>query len=72
MPYTGTPPEGANHGSSIKNSATYEALVRQGHSKASAAAISNAALSKGFKKGRHHSKSAGRGRKGPRRQRQNR
>jgi len=55
MPYTGTPPGGADHGPSIKNPATYEALVREGKSRASAAAISNAAVHKGFKKGRHRS-----------------
>lgn len=54
MPYTGTPPQGADHGPSIKNAAVYEALVREGKSKSSAAAISNAALNKGAKRGRHH------------------
>ena len=44
------------HGPSIKNPKTYEALKREGHSKASAAAISNDALNKGHKKGVHHSK----------------
>jgi len=53
LPYTGTPPEGISHGPSIKNPATYEALMREGHSKASAAAISNSALKKTGKKGRH-------------------
>jgi len=53
LPYTGTPPEGISHGKSIKNPATYEALMRDGHSKSSAAAISNAALNKSGKKGRH-------------------
>jgi hypothetical protein len=47
-------PGGKSPGPSIKNPATYEALKRQGKSKASAAAISNAALNKGFKKGVHH------------------
>ena len=42
------------HGKSIKNPATYEALKREGMSKGKAAAISNAALNKGYKKGRHH------------------
>lgn len=56
MPYTGTPPTGAYHGPSIKNPATYEALMREGHSQASAAAISNSALHKGYKRGRHRSK----------------
>jgi hypothetical protein len=62
MPYTGTPPEGVSHGPAIKNSATYEALMRDhpGWSKAKAAAISNSALNKGHKKGRHHAR---RGRK---------
>lgn len=55
MPYTGTPAEGADHGPSIKNSAVYEALMREGKSKGAAAAISNAALSKGQRKGRHRS-----------------
>lgn len=45
-----------NHGKSIKNPRTYEALRRQGKSKSAAAAISNAALNKGFKKGRRHRK----------------
>lgn len=58
MPYTGTPPGGAYHGPSIKNNATYEALVRDGHSKSSAAAISNAALGKGHRRGKHHSRKA--------------
>jgi hypothetical protein len=56
MPYVGTPPSGVSHGPSIKNNATYEALVRDGHSRESAAAISNAALNKGHHKGRHHKK----------------
>jgi hypothetical protein len=56
MPYTGTPPGGAYHGKSIKNPATYEALVREGHDKASAAAISNGALNSGHRKGRHRSR----------------
>ena len=43
-----------DHGPSIKNPKTYEALKRQGKSKASAAAISNEALNKGYKKGVHH------------------
>lgn len=54
MPYTGTPPGGADHGPSIKNPATYEALMRSGKmSKAKAAAISNAARKKSGRKGRH-------------------
>lgn len=56
MPYTGTPPGGAYHGPSIKNPATYEALMREGHSQSSAAAISNGELKKGHKKGRHRSR----------------
>jgi hypothetical protein len=56
MPYTGTPPGGISHGKSVKNPATYEALMREGHTQSEAAAISNSALNKGFKKGRHHSK----------------
>lgn len=43
------------HGKSIKNPATYEALKREGKSKSSAAAISNAALNKGQAKGVHRS-----------------
>jgi hypothetical protein len=43
------------HGKSVKNPAVYEALKREGKSKSSAAAISNAALNKGFKKGVHRS-----------------
>lgn len=55
MPYTHTPAKGADHGPSIKNPATYEALMRSGGmSKGRAAAISNAALNKGQRKGRHH------------------
>jgi len=42
-------------GGFIKNPATYEALKREGKSKASAAAISNAAINKGYKKGVHRS-----------------
>lgn len=59
MPYVGTPPQGVSHGKSIKNNATYEALMRDhpGWGKAKAAAIANGAIKKGFKKGRHHSKS---------------
>jgi hypothetical protein len=58
MPYTGTPPEGVSHGPSIKNNATYEALMRDhpGWSQSKAAAIANGALKKGYKKGRHRSK----------------
>ena len=40
-------------GPSVKNPATYEALKREGMPKGQAAAISNAALAKGFKKGVH-------------------
>jgi hypothetical protein len=61
MPYATDahgPKKGYNHGKSIKNSATYEALItKQGMSKGQAAAISNAALNKGARKGRHHKKS---------------
>ena len=48
-------PGGKKPGPSIKNPATYEA-IRRDHpklGKASAAAISNAALAKGYKKGKH-------------------
>jgi hypothetical protein len=47
---------GKNHGKSIKNPRTYEALKRQGMSKSKAAAISNSAIQKGYRKGRHHRK----------------
>jgi len=43
---------GGSHGPSIKNPATYEALRRK-FGKSSAAAISNAALNKGYRKGVH-------------------
>lgn len=43
------------HGRSIKNPATYEALVRKGYSKSKAAAISNAALNKTGHRGQHRS-----------------
>lgn len=41
------------HGKSIKNSATYEALRRDGMSKSRAARISNGILKRGVRKGRH-------------------
>lgn len=44
---------GSKHGASIFNPSTYEALKGQGFSKSSAAAISNAALNKGYRKGKH-------------------
>lgn len=57
MPYATRkhgPKAGYDHGPSVKNRATYEALITErGMSKSSAAAISNAALNKGAKKGRH-------------------
>jgi hypothetical protein len=53
---------GGNHGKSIKNPATYEALKGSGFSKSSAAAISNAALNKGYRRG-VHGRSKGRGRR---------
>ena len=60
MPYATDakgPLKGYNHGKSIKNSATYEALItKRGMSKGQAAAISNAALNKSGKKGKHHRK----------------
>lgn len=60
MPYATKskgPKKGYNHGPSIHNSATYEALITEkGMSKGKAAAISNGALQKGAKKGRHGSK----------------
>ena len=47
---------GFEHGPSVKNSATYEALITErGMSKSKAAAISNAAIKKTGKRGRHHS-----------------
>jgi len=46
-------PGGKSAGPSVKNPDTYEALKRQGFGKESAAKISNAALAKGFKKGKH-------------------
>lgn len=59
MPYTG----GADHGPSIKNPAVYESLIaKEGMSKSQAAAISNSALKKGHKKGRHRGKSRSHGR----------
>jgi hypothetical protein len=45
---------GSIHGAAVKNPACYEALKRKGFSKSSAAAICNAALNKGYKKGVHH------------------
>jgi hypothetical protein len=48
---------GSDHGPSIKNPKTYEALKREGYSKESAAKISNSALKKGYKKGVHHAHS---------------
>lgn len=56
MPYPKSGPA-ADHGPSVKNPATYEALINSGHSKSSAAAISNSALKKGHRKGKHHKKS---------------
>ena len=57
MPYATRskgPKSGYDHGPSIKNRATYEALrTERGMSKEQAAAISNAALNKGVRKGRH-------------------
>jgi hypothetical protein len=50
----------SKHGKSIKNPATYEALRRKGMPKTAAARISNSALRKGIKKGRHHKKRASR------------
>jgi uncharacterized protein YoaH (UPF0181 family) len=55
MPYK----PGSTHGPSIKNNETYNALIRKGMSKGEAAAISNGALKKGYKKGKHHRKSHG-------------
>lgn len=47
---------GSNHGNSIKNTAVYEALRKEGMSKKKAAMISNGVLKNGVKKGRHHGK----------------
>lgn len=44
------------HGKSVRNPATYEALVAEGMPKSSAAAISNAALNKTGKRGKHRGK----------------
>lgn len=44
---------GSKHGPSIKNSEVYNSLMRSGMSKGKAAAISNGALQKGYRKGRH-------------------
>lgn len=46
-------PGGKTPGPSVKNPDTYEALKKKGMPKAQAAAISNAALAKGYKKGKH-------------------
>lgn len=57
MPYATKsrgPRKGYDHGPSIHNSATYEALITErGMSKSQAAAISNAQLNKTGRKGRH-------------------
>ena len=53
MPYK---PGSRGHGPSIHNPETYNALMRKGMSKSQAAAISNGALAKGHKKGRHRRK----------------
>lgn len=63
MPYTGTPKKGVSHGPSVKNPAAYEAMVRDGMSKGRAAAISNAALNKGYRKGEHRGRSGRQGKK---------
>jgi hypothetical protein len=56
MPYA-TSGEPYDHGPSVKNPATYEALITEkGMSKSRAAAISNAALNKGYRKGKHRGK----------------
>lgn len=54
---------GSEHGPSIKNPKTYEALKREGYSKTSAAKISNSALKKGYKKGVHHAHHDGDGKR---------
>jgi hypothetical protein len=55
-----------NHGPSIKNPATYEALKRQGMSKTQAARISNGALRKGYCKGAHGGSACARAKRGRR------
>lgn len=45
--------KGGKHGPSIKNPAVYESLITAGKTKTVAAKISNAALKKGHKKGKH-------------------
>lgn len=66
MPYatrTSGPKKGYYHGPSIRNAATYEALITErGMSKSQAAAISNAAVRKGARKGVHGRHKARRGR----------
>lgn len=54
----------AKHAKSIKNPATYEALVRGGMGKGKAARISNGLLKAGVKKGVHRGKSGKKGGKG--------
>jgi hypothetical protein len=54
---------GKSPGPSILNPDTYEALKREGYTKSQAAAISNAALAKGHKKGKHNPTHAKRKRK---------
>lgn len=60
MPYATDakgPLNGYSHGPSVKNNATYEALItKRGMSKGKAAAIANAAFNKTGRKGRHHRK----------------
>jgi hypothetical protein len=43
----------AKHAKSIRNPATYEALIRGGMPKGMAAHLSNGLLKKGYKKGKH-------------------
>ena len=47
-------PHGKSPGKSVKRASAYEALRRQGHSKASAAAISNAGRTKAGRKRMAH------------------
>jgi hypothetical protein len=53
LPYS---PGSRGHGPSIHNPETYNALMRKGMSKSSAAAISNAQLNKTGKRGVHRRK----------------
>jgi hypothetical protein len=49
-------PGSRGHGPSVKNPETYNALMRKGMTKSEAAAISNSALNKTGRKGKHRKK----------------